>query len=267
MFLVGSASGGDCHSGWAAGQLEEEMGRNGWINVSAAPEIIFDTPVAQRYDKKAGLGTIISLMVPYVFAILGAWLLLFTGWWILDIPLGHKDAAFVRSHFDGMEVQINDAPRANEIMVAVAVTDSGRPLPRVGGVVGTAAARPDARPLDGKPGTRHAAHHGTFEIWIVYVKQLTGMPVLWTRTMKDELGRFKPGVAILALELGVPLLGEIPLFQPVREGGDAGTPIVISAASMTRAVGLAAPASMAWASPAARAAPARSSCASTRVAR
>lgn len=52
----------------------------------------------------------------------------------LDIPLGHKDAAFVRSHFDGMEVRVNDAPRANEIMVAVAVTDSGRPLPRVGGL-------------------------------------------------------------------------------------------------------------------------------------
>lgn len=52
----------------------------------------------------------------------------------LDIPLGHKDAAFVRSHFDGMEVQINDAPRANEIMVAVAVTDSGRPHARVGGL-------------------------------------------------------------------------------------------------------------------------------------
>lgn len=52
----------------------------------------------------------------------------------LDIPLGHKDAAYVRSHFDGMEVRINDAPRANEIMVAVAVTDSGRPLPRVGGL-------------------------------------------------------------------------------------------------------------------------------------
>jgi hypothetical protein len=53
---------------------------------------------------------------------------------ILDIPLGHKDAAFVRSHFDGMEVRIPDAPRANEIMVAVAVTDSGRPLPRIGGL-------------------------------------------------------------------------------------------------------------------------------------
>ncbi|MDJ1158958.1 amino acid synthesis family protein [Chelatococcus sp. SYSU_G07232] len=53
---------------------------------------------------------------------------------VLDIPLGHKDAAFVRSHFDGMEVRICDAPRANEIVVAVAVTDSGRPLPRVGGL-------------------------------------------------------------------------------------------------------------------------------------
>jgi hypothetical protein len=52
----------------------------------------------------------------------------------LDVPLGHKDAAYVRSHFDGMEVWISDAPRANEILVAVAVTDSGRPLPRVGGL-------------------------------------------------------------------------------------------------------------------------------------
>ncbi len=53
----------------------------------------------------------------------------------LDVPLGHKDAAFVRSHFDAIEVRLNDAPRADEIMVAVAVTDSGRPLPRVGGLV------------------------------------------------------------------------------------------------------------------------------------
>ncbi|MCB1546143.1 MAG: amino acid synthesis family protein [Methylobacteriaceae bacterium] len=52
----------------------------------------------------------------------------------LDIPLGHKDAAFVRSHFDGMEVRIVDAPRADEIIVAIALTDSGRPLPRVGGL-------------------------------------------------------------------------------------------------------------------------------------
>lgn len=52
----------------------------------------------------------------------------------LDIPLGHKDAAYVRSHFDGMQVSITDAPRADEIVVAVAVTTGGRPLPRVGGL-------------------------------------------------------------------------------------------------------------------------------------
>lgn len=52
----------------------------------------------------------------------------------LDVPLGHKDAAYVRSHFDALEVRLNDAPRAGEILVAVAVTDSGRPRPRVGGL-------------------------------------------------------------------------------------------------------------------------------------
>jgi hypothetical protein len=52
----------------------------------------------------------------------------------IDVPLGHKDAAFVRSHFDAMEARIGDAPRADEILVAVVVTDSGRPLPRIGGL-------------------------------------------------------------------------------------------------------------------------------------
>ena len=65
---------------------------------------------------------------------------------ILDIPLGHKDAAYVRSHFDGMEVWVNDAPRADEILVAVAVTDSGRPLPRVGGL--------EAEDAEGEDGLR-----------------------------------------------------------------------------------------------------------------
>ncbi len=53
---------------------------------------------------------------------------------VIDVPLGHRNAAFVRSHFDAMEVSIADAPRASEILVAVVVTDSGRPLPRVGGL-------------------------------------------------------------------------------------------------------------------------------------
>ena len=52
----------------------------------------------------------------------------------IDVPLGHKDAAFVRSHFDAIEARITDAPFAHEILVAVAVTDSGRPHPRVGGL-------------------------------------------------------------------------------------------------------------------------------------
>ena len=52
----------------------------------------------------------------------------------IDVPLGHKDAAFVRSHFDAIEVRLPDAPRSDEILVAVAVTDSGRPAPRIGGL-------------------------------------------------------------------------------------------------------------------------------------
>lgn len=52
----------------------------------------------------------------------------------LDIPLHYKDAAFVRSHFDAVELQIADAPAADELVIAVAVTDGGRPLPRVGGL-------------------------------------------------------------------------------------------------------------------------------------
>ncbi len=40
----------------------------------------------------------------------------------------------MRSHFDAIEVRVPDAPRADEIVVAVAVTDSGRPLARVGGL-------------------------------------------------------------------------------------------------------------------------------------
>jgi hypothetical protein len=53
---------------------------------------------------------------------------------VIDVPLGHRNAAFVRSHFDAMEIGIADAPRASEILVAVVVTDSGRPLARIGGL-------------------------------------------------------------------------------------------------------------------------------------
>ena len=52
----------------------------------------------------------------------------------IDVSLGFKNAAYVRTHFEAMEVRIADAPRDNEIVLIVAVTDSGRPLARVGGL-------------------------------------------------------------------------------------------------------------------------------------
>ena len=52
----------------------------------------------------------------------------------IDVPINFKDAAFVRSHFDAMVVRIDDAPRSDEIVVALVVTDCGRPHPRIGGL-------------------------------------------------------------------------------------------------------------------------------------
>ncbi|RVT89621.1 amino acid synthesis family protein [Rhodovarius crocodyli] len=52
----------------------------------------------------------------------------------IDIPLGHKDAAFVRSHFDAIELRVTDAPMAGEIVLALALAKGGRPWPRIGGL-------------------------------------------------------------------------------------------------------------------------------------
>lgn len=43
------------YTGWGAGQLEDELGRNGWLNVDANPELIFNTPIEQRYEKALSL--------------------------------------------------------------------------------------------------------------------------------------------------------------------------------------------------------------------
>ncbi len=43
------------YSGWQAGQLEDELGRNGWLTVGADPKVIFDTPIEQRYDTALSL--------------------------------------------------------------------------------------------------------------------------------------------------------------------------------------------------------------------
>ena len=50
----------------------------------------------------------------------------------IDCPLHHKEDVWTFSHFDAIEVSLSDAPRANEIVVIIALTDSGGPLHRVG---------------------------------------------------------------------------------------------------------------------------------------
>ncbi|MCB1364198.1 MAG: amino acid synthesis family protein [Rhodobacteraceae bacterium] len=52
----------------------------------------------------------------------------------IDIPLGHVNAAYVRSHFDAMEVGVPDAPRAGELLFALAMSRGGRIHHRMGGL-------------------------------------------------------------------------------------------------------------------------------------
>lgn len=50
----------------------------------------------------------------------------------LDVPLGHKDDAWSFDHFDAMTVSVADSPRPGEILMAIALADGGRPVPRTG---------------------------------------------------------------------------------------------------------------------------------------
>jgi len=52
----------------------------------------------------------------------------------LDVPITHINASYVRSHFDAMEVGMNDAPRADEILLALVMTTGARVHARVGGL-------------------------------------------------------------------------------------------------------------------------------------
>ncbi|MBX5491275.1 MAG: amino acid synthesis family protein [Chloroflexi bacterium] len=52
----------------------------------------------------------------------------------LDIPTAYKDALWVRSHYDTLTVQVPDAPRPDEVVVAVVVTSGGRLNARLGGL-------------------------------------------------------------------------------------------------------------------------------------
>jgi amino acid synthesis protein len=52
----------------------------------------------------------------------------------LDVPIHHKDAAYVRSHFDAITVMVADAPRPDELMFVLAMTTGTRPHARMGGL-------------------------------------------------------------------------------------------------------------------------------------
>ena len=52
----------------------------------------------------------------------------------LDIPITHINASYVRSHFDAMEVYVQDAPRVNEIVFGLVMATGGRIHSRVGGL-------------------------------------------------------------------------------------------------------------------------------------
>ncbi len=62
----------------------------------------------------------------------------------IDVPLVYKSASTVASHFDAMQVSVQDAPHPDEVVVALAVTDSGRPLHRIPGL-----RKEDAKKQDG----------------------------------------------------------------------------------------------------------------------
>jgi hypothetical protein len=53
---------------------------------------------------------------------------------IIDIPLAHKDALYVRSHYDTVSVSFSDAPRADEVVIAFAFASRGRLHARLGGI-------------------------------------------------------------------------------------------------------------------------------------
>lgn len=64
----------------------------------------------------------------------------------LDVPITHINASYVRSHFDSMEVGLNDAPKSNEIALALVMSTGPRIHNRAGGLA--------AKDIKGKDGLR-----------------------------------------------------------------------------------------------------------------
>jgi len=137
-----------CRGSLAADCIGEELGE--LLAARAVAALGIEGPNAQSYGKAAAVAKTASLNMRQRSCI-PRWAHRYARCWqgrgadsvIQEARWGRNDTGYsarpqgcgVRAKpLHGMEVQINDAPRANEIMVALAVTDSGRPLPRVGGL-------------------------------------------------------------------------------------------------------------------------------------
>ncbi len=63
----------------------------------------------------------------------------------LDLPIHHKDACYVRSHFDAITIMIPDAPRADELVLSLTMASGGRPHARAGGLKASEIAKMDGQ--------------------------------------------------------------------------------------------------------------------------
>jgi hypothetical protein len=104
----------------------EAYGKGGLVGAAGELEHGALWHVAGGYAMRGLLGQALSI-VPSMTKVgpMGA---------LLDLPIHHRNAAYVRSHFDGITATVPDAPRADEILFALAMTTGSRPHARVGGL-------------------------------------------------------------------------------------------------------------------------------------
>ena len=104
----------------------EAYGKGGLVGTAGELEHGALWHVAGGYAMRGLLGQALSI-VPSMTKVgpMGA---------LLDLPIHHRNAAYVRSHFDGITCVVPDAPRHDEILFALAMTTGGRPHVRVGGL-------------------------------------------------------------------------------------------------------------------------------------
>ena len=124
--LIEALGGRDGIDGYGKGTLVGEAGESSTARSGTSPAA---TPCASLGESRAIVPSSTKVAGP------GA---------TLDVPLGHINAAYVRSHFDAMEVRVPDAPRSHEIVFVLCMAKGPRIHARMGGL-----AAADIKALDG----------------------------------------------------------------------------------------------------------------------